>query len=291
LDFELNASEFQGTEWVHEEVSEGLIPRFEAPQYVGSALGRELLPEPLVEIAPQGYTSADAKVETGQVLPAHPSRAITGPKCFGALTALDEQEVADPWTSQDPWTRVESITGSVDSLPPLSAEFARQNAEMDAARLDIVSLFTTHQVSGGLPAPTDEPGKEGETPERKGKRLQFSIATPETGSEGRTRRFDGRNRRRVDAATSPFPPTSGDLFSSDSSPVTAKVPTRPSTGKISISDYKFISSVDIVPTSIDIGSNVSSVFPMFFTHCSKQVLSVFLRVHKTPHCKILILVF
>ena len=153
LEIELNASEFQGTEWIQEEAPEGLIPRFEAPQYVGSALRRELLPEPLVEIAPQGYTSADAKVETGQVLLAHPSRAITSPKCFGALTALDEQEVADPWTSQDPWTRVESITGSVDSLPPLSAEFARQNAEMDAARLDIVFLLPLIRCLGGCPPP------------------------------------------------------------------------------------------------------------------------------------------
>ena len=92
LDFDLNASEFQGTEWVQEEdeyspltagaSSSGLIPRFETPEYVRSALDRELLPEPLVETAPQAYTSADAKVEMTIVKAAHPARTITGAKYF-----------------------------------------------------------------------------------------------------------------------------------------------------------------------------------------------------------------
>ena len=253
LDFALNASEFQGTEWVQEEdeyspltagaSSSGLIPRFETPEYIRSALDRELLPEPLVETASQAYTSADAKVEMKIVKDVHPARSITGAKYFTSLAVLDEQEVADPWTSQDPWTRVESITGSADSLPPLSAEFARQNAELDASRLDIVSLFTTHQVSGGLPAPTDEPGR-GETPQRGGKRLQFSIATPESGSDGRTRWFDGWNRRKADASTSPTPPMGDGSSLHTSSP----------------------GSVLSVPTgSTAAGSNVSSDFTSYLT--------------------------
>ena len=68
----------------------------------------------------------------------HPKRAITGAKYF--TSALDEPEESDPWTAEDPWTRAESVTGSCASLSPLSAEFARQNAQIDAARVDIVSL-------------------------------------------------------------------------------------------------------------------------------------------------------
>ena len=162
LDFDLNASEFQGTEWVQEEdeyspltagaSSSGLIPPFEPSEYVQSALDRELRPAPLTEqVAPQSSVSVDPKVEMKFAKAAHPARAITGAKYFTTLAALDEQEEADPWTAEDPWSRVESLTGSSVSTSPLSTEFARQNAEMDAARLHIVSLFTTHQVSGGCP--------------------------------------------------------------------------------------------------------------------------------------------
>ena len=152
-----------------------------------------MAPQPVVlKASPTAEPSAAA---------VHPKRAITGAKFFTA--ALDEPEESDPWTAEDPWSRAESLTGSCASFSPLSAEFAKQNAEIEATRIDIVSLFTTHQVSGGLPAPTDEPGR-GETPKRGGKRLQFSIATPESGSDGRTRRFDGWNRRKVDASTSPI---------------------------------------------------------------------------------------
>ena len=273
FEFELDASEFQGTEWVQEEdsppsgaSSSGLIPRLETPEYVRSALARELLAEPRFEDAAQCYTPAtDSKCEATRVLP-HPARAITGPKYFSALAALEEQEEADPWTSQDPWTRVESITGSADSLPPLSAEFARQNAELDASRLDIVSLFTTRQVSGGLPAPTDEPGK-GETPERKVKRTQFSISTPDTGSEGRTRRFDGWNRRKVDASTSPIAPPWNDSSLPNSSPGSVPVRTLSAPSGSNVFDHTYISSDNhVFDTAIDISSSILIDYPNVFSH-------------------------
>ena len=80
LEFELDASEFQGTEWVQEEdqyspptsgaSSSGLIPRLETPEYVRSALARELLAEPRFEDAAQCYTPAtDSKCEATRVLP------------------------------------------------------------------------------------------------------------------------------------------------------------------------------------------------------------------------------
>ena len=184
-----------------------MIPPLEPSKYVQSALDRELLPEPLTEqMAPQPGVPVDPKTEMRFAKAAHPKRAITGAKYFTSMAALDEQEASDPWTAEDPWSRAESLIGSCASFSPPSTEFAKQNSEIEATRIDIVSLFTTHQVSGGLPAPTDEPGR-GETPKRGGKRLQFYIATPESGSEGRTRRFDGWSRWKVDASTSPIPPT------------------------------------------------------------------------------------
>ena len=118
LDFDLNASEFQGTECVQEEdeyspltagaSSSGLIPPFEPSEYVQSALDRELRPEPLTDqVAPQPSVSVDPTVEMKFAKAAHLARAITGAKYFTTLAALDEQDASGPWAAEDPsWSRV-----------------------------------------------------------------------------------------------------------------------------------------------------------------------------------------
>ena len=232
-----------------------LEPTADCPRELGecvrSALDRELLRKPLTEqMAPQPGVLEAPKTEREFAKAAHPKRAITGAKYFTSSAALDEQEESDPWTAEDPWSRAESLTGSCASFSPLSAEFAKQNAELEAARIDIVSLFTTHQVSGGLPAPTDEPGK-GETPQRSVKRLQFSITTPESGSDGRTRRFDGWNRRKADASTSPTPPMGDGSSLHTSSPGSVlSAPTGSTAAGSNVSsDFTFIPHVDILHNS------------------------------------------
>ena len=72
------------------------------------------------------------------------SPLLPADKYFTALLA--ENEPADPWNEEYPWPRAGSITGYLVSVSSLSAECARQNAEIDAARVDIA--FTTLNSSG-----------------------------------------------------------------------------------------------------------------------------------------------
>ena len=175
LDFELDANEFQQSEWIPEVLSPTPAP---APA----------------------------------AAPARATATLTGPLLFPADFADEPEPAVDPWisASADPWSRQASVLTSAaasvtDSVAPLSAEFARQNAELMASRLDVALLF-----SQSSPPPTFVPlgagTAEAELLPMRSKRsaavVEHSIHTPSP----QPSRSAWRRRPCRDAATSPAAP-------------------------------------------------------------------------------------
>ena len=137
FDIELDPAEFQQSEWIPEEEDS-------RPLYTATASPAVVAPAPAPATAPALVPAAVPRERP----------TLTGPLCFpSGFVAEEPGPAGDPWAaaSADPWSRqasvlnsaAESVTGSVSSL---SAEFARQNAELIALRLDLFSVLRT--ISG-----------------------------------------------------------------------------------------------------------------------------------------------
>ena len=157
----------------------------------------------------------DEEAVSIQMPTVQPGRSnISGPKFFSST---------DPWDEDDPWTESRRGPASVCVPDSLTAAFEAQNAtrvSIDLKELFTRNLATPATESVEVPPHTEEPGAA-KLPKKQAMEVNIgtpsppkrvTIATSETGSEGRIRRFDGRGRRTL-SSRSPIVSPSVDVNS------------------------------------------------------------------------------